>query len=237
MTLRTRHPLLYALTVSTVLHTLIVLLPHLPQRTPLQRRSLARSITFTFTQLVPAPRPAPPPKPARQHVQPLAPPVPEKKIIPSRIPKPALPQPNPDPRSEPAAPPAPEPFPAVPETAPAQPAAKPAEAPDSRAQAAQKRAIDEFLTAILHRIEQAKHYPRAARRRGIQGTVTCRFVLARDGTVQTSAVQNASRHAVLERAALNAIARGQPYPDFPAEIQGETFSATVDIRFALNPGA
>ncbi len=110
---------------------------------------------------------------------------------------------------------------------------QPASAPDSAAEAEKKRAIDAFLDQILYRIEKAKHYPRIARRRKMKGSVKCKFVISRDGTVLDTSIINPCSFAMLNSAAIDAVKKGVPYPAFPPFLQEDTFTSIVDITFEL----
>ncbi len=225
------------LLVSTALHALLAALLFYTPSNVAERHSSSRHITFNFKQVLQKQKPVPQQKSQekvvskKKHTQePLKKPVIEKTLTSSQPKAVSLPEPQPVEAVEPV--PKAKNNPVMKKRV-ENPAAESASAPDSRALAEQKRAIDEFLAQILCRIEQAKRYPRAARRRGVTGTVTCRFVIARDGTLQSAEVHSAARHAALNRAALAAIRNGAPYPEFPSYINGETFSSLVDIVFKI----
>jgi protein TonB len=105
--------------------------------------------------------------------------------------------------------------------------------PDARAEAENKREIDEFLSQILYRIEKAKHYPLVARRRRMEGVVKCKFTISRDGMLKHVEVIKKNRFSALDRAAVAAVKKGAPYPAFPKFLKDSTFTSTVDIRFEL----
>ncbi len=245
MKLPQRYPLTAALIGSLVLHGMLTLLLWCTDTENRERHCPSRHITFNFRPLTPEQIPAVQPKERKaiesekKHVQktPPAKTPTQPKTLKSLPPKPEVKN-DPEPAEETK--PDIESAPAAQQTDGQQKTtethtARAASAPDSRARAEQKHALDNFLAQVLYRIEQAKRYPRAAQRRGISGTVTCRFVIARDGTLQASEVIAASQHTLLNKAALSAIRRGAPYPAFPSFIQGEAFSSIVDITFSLKP--
>jgi TonB family protein len=72
--------------------------------------------------------------------------------------------------------------------------------------------IADLLRSIRRQIEQAKTYPDAARREGIQGTVELRFRIAADGSVEAVEVLRSSGSGILDEASLQTIRRAAPYP-------------------------
>jgi protein TonB len=68
------------------------------------------------------------------------------------------------------------------------------------------------VRSILRRIEEAKIYPRSARRQGIEGTVELRFRIAADGSVGAVEIARSSGFLVLDEAAQQTIRRAAPYP-------------------------
>ena len=98
----------------------------------------------------------------------------------------------------------------------------------------QKKKIDNFLAEILMRIEKAKYYPSVARRRGMTGTITCKFSIFPDGSVKDISLAKSSKYKLLNKAAFEAIKKGAPYPDFPSSFKKNVFISHVDIKFYLN---
>jgi len=68
------------------------------------------------------------------------------------------------------------------------------------------------LQGLRRPIEQARTYPEAARRHGIQGTVDLRFRIAADGTVEAFEILRSSGFRILDEAAEQTIRRAAPYP-------------------------
>jgi len=98
----------------------------------------------------------------------------------------------------------------------------------------QKKETDNFLAEILMRIEKAKYYPNVARRGGMTGTITCKFSIFPDGSVKDISLLKSSKYALLNKAAVDAIKKGVPYPDFPSGYKKNVFTSQVDIKFYLN---
>jgi TonB family protein len=98
----------------------------------------------------------------------------------------------------------------------------------------QKKEMDNFLAKILMRIEKAKYYPSVARKRGMTSTITCKFSIFPDGSVKDISLVKSSKYKLLNKAAVEAIKKGAPYPDFPSGFKKNVFISHVDIKFYLN---
>lgn len=94
-----------------------------------------------------------------------------------------------------------------------------------------RRERDEYLSLILSHIEKEKFYPRSARRRGIQAAVDVRFTILSDGKVENISIGKS--HAILERAAKEALIKASPLPAPPKSIQGR-MNVEYKMAFALN---
>jgi protein TonB len=82
-------------------------------------------------------------------------------------------------------------------------------------------------------LAQHRHYPRAARRSGAEGTVWVRFVLDRAGALQGSEILESSGHAVLDRAALELLERASPFPALPPELTTDEIELVLPIEYDL----
>ncbi|MDX8401852.1 MAG: TonB family protein [Mariprofundaceae bacterium] len=119
------------------------------------------------------------------------------------------------------------------------PKAAPAPPPPARAAQASRSAIDpgvieaarqRWLASVLRCIEAHKRYPRAARRRRIEGEVALRFVIAPDGV---RLVRATGGHPLLRRAARQAVERAaQTMPKPPAGV-GLPVHCGCRMRFRL----
>ena len=72
-----------------------------------------------------------------------------------------------------------------------------------------------YLQRFRHRVEESIHYPLAARRQGLSGTVELDVLLEPSGHVAAARVAASSSHAVLDEAALQAVKRlsAEPFPE------------------------
>ena len=72
-----------------------------------------------------------------------------------------------------------------------------------------------YLQKLLSHIESFKYYPRAARRRSLEGEVKISFLLRDDGYYEQLSVDG--RHAILEKAARHSIESALPLPAPPGD--------------------
>lgn len=82
--------------------------------------------------------------------------------------------------------------------------------------------------AVMARIQAAKTYPDAARRRGIEGEVAVVFAIAADGSLMGVEAERAGAHPLLVRAAAGAVAAAAPYP--PGDGDATTYRVTIVYR-------
>ncbi|ATX82356.1 outer membrane transport energization protein TonB [Mariprofundus ferrinatatus] len=75
---------------------------------------------------------------------------------------------------------------------------------------------ERYLADVMARIEEHKWYPKAARRRGIEGEVNVRFVLFPDGSARQLMVDNGP--LLLLSAAKEAVERAVPLPKPPSNV-------------------
>lgn len=158
-------------------------------------------------------------EPAKEEVQPAPePPLPQR--IETLLPEPAI---RPQPRREATAP-------AASLLTPAPTVTAPVNAAPSKADAA---AMPSYAALVLAHLKRHQQYPRAAKRRGIEGDVTVTIRVDRQGNVLGQTIVSGSGHEILDREALATIERANPMPPLPAQIESNTVSLTVPIRFEL----
>jgi TonB family protein len=78
--------------------------------------------------------------------------------------------------------------------------------------AASLSAVDPVLAQIMSRIEEAKRYPRAARRMRIEGKTVVRFKLKPGGQVEAAEVAESSGSDILDEASLKTVREAAPLP-------------------------
>ena len=94
-----------------------------------------------------------------------------------------------------------------------------------------QRETERYLSSIMAHIEQHKWYPKAARRRGIEGEVSVRFTLHPDGSARELVVKNGS--PLLLTAARQAVEKAIPMPKPPAAVDCP-LECEFRMRFSLN---
>ncbi|KAA0911570.1 energy transducer TonB [Pusillimonas sp. ANT_WB101] len=166
--------------------------------------------------------PEPEPEPVVEKPEPEAitpPPPPKPKPEPKPKPKPK-PQPKPKPVEKPV-------FKEAPAAAPSGNAATPA------VPKAPSRPVDPNRPRVIGRVDYMgkrpmPEYPRMSQRRGEQGRVLIRVLIAADGSVLKASVQRSSGHDRLDQSALKAArsARFKPYTE-----NGIAYQALADIPF------
>ena len=206
-----------AAVVSVAVHVAIAVSVRAPrdERTELPEEAVRVTLT----------RAAPPPAPA----EPVVPPEP------IREPEP-VPEPEPAPVPEPAA--LRDTVPREVErssTAPREDATERDASPTGVLEEPTERELDAYRHAVRRRIEAAREYPLTARRREEEGTVVVRFTLNQRGALAGEpAIQERTRSARLNAAALEAVTGGAPYPPFDGDGWPDRITFVVPIRFILD---
>ena len=87
---------------------------------------------------------------------------------------------------------------------------------------------------ILRKIEAHKYYPRYARRRKFEDTVTLTFLLERNGSIGGKIViTEPSAHEILNKGARETIRRAAPFGAFPREVTDASMTIEVTLRYDL----
>ena len=222
-----------AIALSTLLHLLIFVDRgssagvEQPKRSATTRVSF-RSVAAPMSPPQEAPQPEAMEKPEEEVVEaPAPPPKPKakkKKKVAEQVrqPEPVKPAPIPEPVTPPA-----------PSTHSAEKPALAAEASSGSVEdpALLEQAKHEYLRRLMAHIEAHKHYPRAARRRGIEGEVEVNFRLLPGGEVADVSVGRG--HRILRKAVEQAIAAAQPLPQPPLSLQ-LPLAVSFSVVFSLN---
>lgn len=112
-----------------------------------------------------------------------------------------------------------------------------AQHPSAPAAPAQPPSRSGVVLAIRQRLAQFQAYPAAARRRGVEGAATVRFVIGRDGQLVTKTLVHSSGSPHLDQAALKLVSDAAPYPSLPASVAGERLEVRIPIDYRLNQPA
>ena len=119
-------------------------------------------------------------------------------------------------------------------------AAPPAERRAARAQSAapgpvsrDPDAVRNWRSRLVAQIERAKRYPPAAEGRGDQGDAEVAFSVDRRGGVHHMRLVRGTGSALLDRDALDWVARAAPLPPPPPEVAGALIPVVVPLRYHL----
>lgn len=158
-----------------------------------------------------------------------------KKPEPKPKPKP---KPEPEPELKPTPKPevTPKPTPAPPQKQLSHIEAKQAKVTQAQKQGAGKRQAELkqiWYTKINRLLEQRKHYPYLARRRGVEGEVQVGFVLNRQGKLLKVTLVDSSGHDLLDQEAMTIPSRVSTFPPPPPELPGKTFRLVVPFSFTI----
>jgi protein TonB len=95
-------------------------------------------------------------------------------------------------------------------------------------------ALDGYYAAVRRRVDAAKQYPQIAQQRRIQGRVLVSFGLTLDGQlIGEPQLVKSSGYGLLDRAALRAVRRGAPYPEFPGKAEDLPKLLRIEVTFIL----
>ena len=97
-------------------------------------------------------------------------------------------------------------------------------------------AIKNYESILIAWLQKHKQYPRVARRRGHEGTVTLQFEIDSQGKLLHHQIVQACQYKSLNDAVISMIESAAPMPAVPQEIRAnkDKFSYTVPIHFKLN---
>jgi len=91
----------------------------------------------------------------------------------------------------------------------------------------------DYLATLASWLARHKRYPRAARRRNLEGVATLSFTVNAAGNVLRYEVVNSSGYEVLDREVANMLQRAEPLPALPRDLGRATLDITIPIRFEL----
>ncbi len=176
-------------------------------------------------------------------------PVVEEEIVEEVVEEPeVIPEPEPEPEPEPIPEPEPDPVvedipevvpPVVPEPEPVvEPVVEePVETPEPVVQiTTSAAAVEARLTyeeRVMSALQRSKRYPARAERQGIEGECMLRIRLLRSGQVAGFDLVNSTGSKLLDKAAMDMVARANPFPPMPEELVGDEVEFVVPVGFAL----
>ena len=93
---------------------------------------------------------------------------------------------------------------------------------------------DGYRTRIRQAVDEHKHYPRMARRLGLEGRVVVAFTVEADGRLARVRVVESSGSELLDEAALEAVRQAAPFPPFPDGVERRQWDFTLPLSFSLD---
>jgi len=94
-------------------------------------------------------------------------------------------------------------------------------------------AVPNWRARLVAQIERYKRYPSAAKERGDQGDAEVAFTVDRHGGVHRVRLVRGTGSVLLDRDALDWVARAAPLPPPPAEVGGARIPVVVPLRYHL----
>jgi len=88
-----------------------------------------------------------------------------------------------------------------------------------------------YLGHLRSKIGSVWQYPQAARDRGLNGTVTVRFSIARTGRLEALSIRSTSSHPLLDEEALRTIRAAAPFQPFPREFTIEKLNVLASFEY------
>ena len=98
---------------------------------------------------------------------------------------------------------------------------------------AEEEIILRYTGALKQRIQQVRQYPRWARRQEWEGTVALRFDVQSTGRLEDVQLLHSSGFEILDKEAIAAVHRAQPFPAFPDYLSQKEIKVQVSIHFQL----
>jgi protein TonB len=108
-----------------------------------------------------------------------------------------------------------------------------AAAPMPGASSRDSKALPNWTSQLVARLERYKRYPSEAQSRGDHGVVRLAFSVDRSGGVHHARIVSSSGSSVLDRETLSLIERAAPLPAPPAEVGGAQIAVVVPIRYNI----
>ncbi|MDR1111758.1 MAG: TonB family protein [Deltaproteobacteria bacterium] len=93
--------------------------------------------------------------------------------------------------------------------------------------------MNAYKNKVRQRLERRKKYPSAAQSRGLAGTATVSFIVAKDGSVHSSSLVKSSGHQLLDDEAVALPVRCSPLPPLPNSFVGANLKLTVPLKFSV----
>jgi TonB family protein len=90
-----------------------------------------------------------------------------------------------------------------------------------------------YFSKLKRKIKMVWKYPETARVRGLQGTLTLKFVLNGDGSLRDVRVVQSSGYQILDEGAVEAVKKAAPFYSIP-EVLGDNLPIVADFQYQLS---
>jgi len=91
---------------------------------------------------------------------------------------------------------------------------------------------EEFIAGLYRVLNENKHYPKMAKRRGLEGVVHVKFTLLKDGRLVDVLLYKSSGYGILDKAALSLVASIKKYRPIPDEVSLVALDFNVPIKYS-----
>lgn len=91
-----------------------------------------------------------------------------------------------------------------------------------------------YSSQVWAKVANAKFYPRIARKRGMEGKPVVEFELRSDGQLMNYYIALSSSSEILDKAAMDAVKNGSPYPGIPKPLNLQSIRFKLPISFILS---
>ena len=91
---------------------------------------------------------------------------------------------------------------------------------------------EEFIAGLYRVLNENKHYPKMAKRRGLEGVVYVKFTLLKDGRLVDVLLYKSSGCSILDKAALSLVASIKKYRPIPDEVSLVALDFNVPIKYS-----
>ena len=91
----------------------------------------------------------------------------------------------------------------------------------------------DYFALVSAHLNRKKRYPVEAKKARLQGVVTIRFTVDRDGNVSNVSIRRSSGHDLLDSATLELLQRVAPLPHMPASMRRDSVTLSLPIDYSL----
>jgi protein TonB len=91
-----------------------------------------------------------------------------------------------------------------------------------------------YLGHLRSKIGAVWEYPSAAREKGLNGVVTVRFTIARNGSLKALTIKKESSHRLLDNEALRTIRAAAPFLPFPSDFSIEKLHVLASFEYEFS---